>query len=332
MSALKHITLLLLTIGLAVCAEPQEATPAAEHGDARAASGDAQGALQGTDALLESPDTLGDGGDATLPSPGDDDATRGGGPSAGDSASSGDDSAGDSATAGEESASQADTSTPQGDATEPDTTTTASETATAWGVISGACGETAAALQSSGPDFLSSTYTFEDVARFEPGSLGAKPLTRYEDENAGGSSRCTEVMSMQFLIDCEGAEVLKTETEMVYDLEGKLADYLVDLGGVRVGVSVTRAYKGPVVDVYTLDDATELLEKKLSGIVEAQENVSEADSWERSMVHVWTLHPEWALIVEETWEALDSALKADHVVLVTVEQGSDYIVTDACHD
>ena len=34
----------------------------------------------------------------------------------------------------------------------------------------------------------------------------------------------------------------------------------------------------------------------------------------------------------EAWEALDSALKADHVVLVTVEQGSDYIVTDACHD
>ena len=126
--------------------------------------------------------------------------------------------------------------------------------------------------------------------------------------------------------------MLKGETEMNYDVEGKIADYLADMGGVRVGVSVTRAYKGPTIDVYTLDDATDLLQKKLSGIAEARANVSQADTWERSLVHVWTLHPEWALIVEEAWEGLAPEIKGERLVMVTVESGSEYIVSDACDD
>lgn len=214
----------------------------------------------------------------------------------------------------------------------PDVSELPADLETAWGVISGACGAATDALQSSGPAFLTGTYTFEDEESFQPGALGAKPLTRFEDDNAGGSSRCTEVMSMQLLIDCEDASVLKTETELVYDVEGKLADYLAEIDGVRVGVSVTRAYKGPSIDVYTLDDARDLLEKKLSGIAEARANVSEADHWDRSMVHVWTLHPAWAETVHEAWESLDGDLKGESVVLVTVEAGSTYIVTDTCHD
>jgi hypothetical protein len=139
-------------------------------------------------------------------------------------------------------------------------------------------------------------------------------------------------MSMQLLIDCEGGSVLKTETEVSYDVEGKKTDYIASVGGLKAGVSVTRAYLGPVVDVYTLEDATNLLEKKLAGSQEALANVSSADQWDRSILHIWTLHADWAQTVATAWEALDVSLKQGTLVLLTVEEGGDLIVTDSCDD
>ena len=205
-------------------------------------------------------------------------------------------------------------------------------TETAWGLITGACGDAEAAVQAGEAALLLTTYAFEDTEAFDASGLSGQTLKRYEEQNAGGSSRCSEVMSMQLLMDCEGASVLKTETEMVYDTEGKIADYLVSFGGVTAGVSVTRAYKGPTIDVYTLDDATDLLEKKLDGVKQARANVSLEDAWETSIVHIWTLHADWASTVATAWEQIDGELKADIVVLITVEVGSDYIVTDSCDD
>ena len=202
----------------------------------------------------------------------------------------------------------------------------------AWGEIFGACGQVGAALVSGQAQLLQTEYSFDDPESFKSDGLEPQALKRYEEPNAGGSSRCSEVMSMQLLIDCEAASVVKTETEMSYDVEGKIADYLVEIEGVRAGVSVTRAYKGPMGDVYSQEDASELLTKKLDALIQAQSNVSEGDSWEVSLLHVWTLHASWAATVASAWEALDAETKADHVVLITTELGSDYIVTDACHD
>ncbi|MDP6943780.1 MAG: hypothetical protein QF464_06480 [Myxococcota bacterium] len=209
---------------------------------------------------------------------------------------------------------------------------TGTETATAWGTITGACGAISAAVQQPGAALLHTTYTFADGASFDPAGLSGQTLKRYEEPNAGGSSKCSEVMSMQLLMDCEGAVVTKTETEVVYDTEGKITDYLIEVGGVTGGVSVTRAYLGPGVEVYTVEDATDLLEKKLAGIEEALNNVSTDDTWQKSIVHIWTLYPEWAETVQVAWAALEPATQGSTLVLVTVEEGSDYIVTDACDD
>ena len=203
---------------------------------------------------------------------------------------------------------------------------------TPWGKISGDCGSVSAAVSSASASILMTTFTFDDPENFDAGSLEGRAKKRYEEPNAGGSSKCTEVMSMQLLMACEGATVNKLETEITYDAKGKIADYIIDIGGTKTGVSVTRAYKGPVVDVYTLEDATSLLEKKLAGIEEARQNVSQTDVWDTSMIHIWTLHPAWADTVVEAWNALDSEMKSSTVVLITVEEGSDYIVTDACDD
>jgi len=201
---------------------------------------------------------------------------------------------------------------------------------TAWGSITGACGAISQALLLADPVVLTTTYVFDDGTTFDAEALAAGPKARYEGENAGGSSICTEVMSMQLLIDCEGGTVLKTETEIVYTQEGSKTDYTMSLAGLTVGVSVTRAYLGPFVDTYTLEDATTLLTKKLSGVNESTAHVSPDDKWSKQILHIWTLEADWAQTVKTAWDSMDSTLKADTVVLITIEEGSDLIVTDAC--
>ena len=201
---------------------------------------------------------------------------------------------------------------------------------TPWGEVSGACGSFADFLSTPGAALIQNTYTFTDGESFDPGPLAPGPKKRYEGENAGGSSICSEVMSMQLLIDCEGGVVLKTENEIAYATEGAKTDYVITIAGQHVGVSVTRAYLGPFVETYTQEDAVTLLTKKLKGVNESAQNVSADDAWSRSVLHVWTLHPAWAETLVSAWDTLEPALKASTLVMVTVEAGGDLIVTDAC--
>lgn len=203
-------------------------------------------------------------------------------------------------------------------------------TKTAWGPISGACGALGEALASAEPSFAVSTWDLE--VAFDAGLLDEGPAQRFSQPNAGGSSKCSEVMSMQWLIECEGAQIHKLETEITYDVEGALTDYAVLVAEETIGVSVTRAYLGPVTTTYSLGAATELLTKKLQQVNESSANVSAADAWAKQILHVWTLQPTWVPFLEEAWEGLSDDLRADTVVLVTIEAGTDYVVTDSCDD
>ncbi|MBR58296.1 MAG: hypothetical protein CMH54_09770, partial [Myxococcales bacterium] len=194
----------------------------------------------------------------------------------------------------------------------------------------GSCGELQEQITDPTPGLFLNTYLFDDGAVFDPTLLAPAPLSRFEGENAGGSSLCSEVMSMQTLIDCEGASIYKTETEVVYDTPGPMTDYIALIGGEKVGVSVTRAYMGPFVQTYTHDDANQLLSDKLEGIQESTANVSADDLWLKQILHIWTLNPDWATIVADAWANLDPTLKGDTIVLITVESNSDLIVTDSC--
>jgi len=201
---------------------------------------------------------------------------------------------------------------------------------TAWGTIAGSCGDLQVELALAEPSLFQNTYIFDDGAVFDPTHLAPAPLSRFEGENAGGSSICSEVMSMQTLIDCEGADIYKTETEVVYDTPGSMTDYIALIDGEKVGVSVTRAYMGPFVQTYTSEDANQLLSSKLEGIQDSTANVSLEDLWLKQILHIWTLDPDWGAIVANAWADLDPALKGDTIVLITVETNSDLIVTDSC--
>jgi hypothetical protein len=204
-------------------------------------------------------------------------------------------------------------------------------TLTAWGQIEGACGGAISAeLTQPTPSFLINTYTFAKPGPFDPGPLRPGALKRYEGDNAGGSSKCSEVMSMQLLFDCEGATTLKTELEIGYTGQGGITDWMAEFDGLKIGVSVTRAYLGPSVTTYSVDKAKELLTKKLAGIQESTGLVRPEDKWQKQILHVWTLQPTWVPMLQEAWNGIDAAVKADTIVLVTVEVGADSVVKDTC--
>ena len=201
----------------------------------------------------------------------------------------------------------------------------------AFGPIDGACGTVTAELASATPTFLETTWHLTP-ATLDPATLRPGAKARFDGENAGGSSKCSEVMSVQLLYECEGATLWKREIDVVYDAEGSITDWVADFAGTHVGVSVTRAYKGPQGKTFTAEDATTLLTKKLAGINESTANVSAADAWVKQILHVWTLQPEWVPVLRSAWEGLDATLRADTVILVTVEDGAGWIVTDSCDD
>ncbi len=204
------------------------------------------------------------------------------------------------------------------------------EPPTAFGTITGACGALAAELDNPDPSFHLNLFHF-DGDPFDPADLDPDAFVLFDGPNAGGSSKCSETFSMEVLDACEAADLYKTETEITYTAQGSITDYAVWMAGERVGVSVSRAYKGPIL-VYTVEDATTLLTKKLEGVNESSANVSDDDVWVKQILHIWTLNAEWAVLVEQAWDELDPALKADTIVLMSVELGSDFVTTDSCDD
>jgi len=83
--------------------------------------------------------------------------------------------------------------------------------------------------------------------------------------NAGGNSVISEVMSFELMHRCFGAKLLKTEMDINYYPYGsKKTDYLIQIYGKTVAVSVTRAMK--YSGIFTNLDARHLLIKKLDGI------------------------------------------------------------------
>lgn len=201
---------------------------------------------------------------------------------------------------------------------------------TPWGSISGSCGSLGAVMTHSQPGYFENTYTFSNAFNFDPTPLDTHPYKRFTGDNAGGSSICSEVMSMQLLIDCEGASIYKGENEITYIEEGSKADYVAELNSVKVGVSVTRAYLGPGVDDYSVEQARALLEKKLEKMNKSLAIVTLEDRWSKQLIHLWTLNPQWAQWVKQGWEQVDERLKGSAILWVTVEQGSDLIVTEGC--
>jgi hypothetical protein len=198
--------------------------------------------------------------------------------------------------------------------------------------VVGTCGTVVDELDEPTPSIRILRFDFGDDAYDDPAERprlteGAQEILA--DGTAGGSSLYSEVFAFEWLARCELATLIKTETEIVYDIEGKKADILVEIDGRRVGVSVTRAVMFPFGTDYTLQAATTLIERKLDDLQLATMQVSMNDRWTTQMLSVLAYNAQHAQVAMEAWSMLDAQTRGATILVVTVTDGDDmFIYTD----
>jgi len=166
-------------------------------------------------------------------------------------------------------------------------------------------------LSELSPKVPSATFSFD----MEPFLSESASRVLVED-NAGGSSSISEALSMELLNRTFGAQVLKTEKELVYwPSNGAITDFSVSLDGVRLGVSVSRAMPAPDA-TFTQDDADLLLRKKLRGVIISTETCVN-ESWQKQILHIWAKSRRTLQLLEQAYQKLEPELVADTVVLIT---------------
>jgi hypothetical protein len=197
------------------------------------------------------------------------------------------------------------------------------------GTLSGSCGALRARLANPAAALDRDLLIFQAGEVYAKTSLSPDGQRLFDTPNAGGSSTESEAMSMEVLRACEGAKLLKTETEILYappdDAGGNaITDILVEIDGKKVGVSVTRAYK-PKTQTFSDVEIAALLTKKLDGINHSSTRVLAADKWVRQILHVFAVDRAASDGVERVWKTLSSALRADTLILVTETRGGGFI-------
>jgi hypothetical protein len=198
-----------------------------------------------------------------------------------------------------------------------------------FGDLSGACGVlTVANLTDGTPALFRDTLTFmrryNDPADRPLLTAGGQRLAA--TPNAGGSSGLSEIFAYEELARCELADLLKTETEIVYDTTGKITDMEVMVDGHKIGVSVTRAQTYPLGQPYPLDTATTLISRKLTDIQTSTADVSAQDRWDKQILAVLAWDTQAADMVEQAWNGLDASVKANTLVIVTSTDGDDTFI------
>lgn len=200
-------------------------------------------------------------------------------------------------------------------------------------LTSGACGTLKTQLTTAAPSLLNNTIVFVAGESYDKASLSLGGQRLFDTPNAGGSSTESETMSYEVLRHCEGAALLKTETEITYEppqagAANTITDILMEIDGKKVGVSVTRTYKpasqGPMTD----DAVRDLLVKKLVGIIRSSERVLPADRWVKQIFHVFSPNKASTDAIARVVPTIDPAVRADTIILVTETKGGGFVY---CH-
>lgn len=140
--------------------------------------------------------------------------------------------------------------------------------------------------------------------------------------NAGGKSEVSEAISMDYFERIFHAHDIILEMEVEYWIDYSMVDYVCTIEGSRVGVSVTRAMgykkkgipqkvldvdKGKYLDesVFTQEDASHLLRRKLYGLIVSRNAVSDKHSFYRSVLHVWCQSRRIAEMLREEFGKFD---------------------------
>jgi len=196
-----------------------------------------------------------------------------------------------------------------------------------FGDLSGACGVLDDELTAPTPsyhlltmDFGTDVYDAGDYDLLTPGGQILATTA-----NAGGSSGWSECFAYEVLARCEFAILLKTETEIDYDpmTTGAITDILLEIDGLKIGVSVVRAMTFPRDAVPALATYQDLLARKLEDILESTGRVLPADAWGKQILAVMADSDVHEAVWRQAWDSMDPALTADTILYVTVTNGAD---------
>ncbi len=206
------------------------------------------------------------------------------------------------------------------------------EAAPGFGAVTGPCHALDDELTSPQPfflddhviDFGADPYDDADLSRL---TAGAQEIIA--DGNAGGSSVVSEAIAFDVLARCEGAVLIKTETEIDYTVAStKITDFTVDMDGVVIGVNPVRTFVFPAGTPLTFDEATRRLQGKLDDVLISSANVAPADAWVKQIILVIAPEQEHVQIVRDAWDALDDETRHDSIVYVLVTDGDDAFIVD----
>lgn len=193
------------------------------------------------------------------------------------------------------------------------------------GTLEGSCGIVRTQLTTPTPTLEQNKLTFVAGETYERANLSPDGQRLFDTPNAGGSSTESEVMSFELLRACEGATLLKTETEVAYSTaSGAITDILVKIDGKRVGVSVTRAYR-PQSQSFPDADVKALIQKKLEGINASSQRVKAEDRWVKQILHVFAANKAQADAVARVLPTIDAAIRANTIVLLTQTAGGGFV-------
>lgn len=150
-------------------------------------------------------------------------------------------------------------------------------------------------------------------------------------ENAGGNSQYSEALSIQYFRERFRAKNFILEMEIKYWIDYKMCDFICEIKGNRVGVSVSRAMGFPKSSDFTPEIAYNLLNKKLHGLVIASRGICEKQEFHISVLHIFCQDQQVANIVYNMYPKIlfedDSDTIKDVIMILTVCE-QNYIYTN----
>ncbi|WP_434418838.1 hypothetical protein [Nannocystis pusilla] len=195
------------------------------------------------------------------------------------------------------------------------------------GVLSGDCGLIdLMELESPEPFVFTGAIDF-GVVGYDYDLLTAGGQQIYDEGNLNPGSLYSEIVAYEVLARCETAALLKTEATIVYtNPMGKKTDFLAEIDGLKVGVSVVRAVGFPKDAPWTVAQADTILKGKLGDIKLSSANVAPEDAWVKQILSVVAYGPMHKESLLTAYAALDPAVKADTILVITVTDGDDAFI------
>lgn len=104
--------------------------------------------------------------------------------------------------------------------------------------------------------------------------------------NAGGKSEISEAYSIHHLSELLKCNTVIYETQITYWCKYKLLDYIMLFKNHNIGVSVVRAFERN--KIFDYDFGVQLLQRKINGIMIARRIVTEYQSFDDSILHIFS--------------------------------------------